>query len=118
MVLSRGIPWKPQESRDMGEFRFREGGVGSGPEKARKASRPRQCSPVGMRSQVVLPPLAWPKCRERRKLGWRDPPGRVGHPREGSLRVNRTALAWSPSSGVEIENLHSVKSLKGCQLWT
>lgn len=30
VVLNRGIPWKPQESRDMGEFRFREGGVGSG----------------------------------------------------------------------------------------
>ena len=67
---------------------------------------------------MVLPSLAWPKCRGRRELGWTDPPGRVGHPREGSLRVNRRALAWSSSSGVEIEDLHSVKSLKGRQLWT
>ena len=67
---------------------------------------------------MVLPSLAWPKCRGRRESGWTDPPGRVGHPREGSLRVNRRALAWSSSSGVEIEDLHSVKSLKGRQLWT
>lgn len=97
----------------MGEFRFRERRIGSGPEKARKASRPRQCSPVGMRSQSGSAPTCLAKVQRKKGVGVEDPPGRVGHPREGSLRVNRTALAWSPSSGVQIENLHSVKSLKG-----
>lgn len=58
---------------------------------------------------MVLPTLAWPRYEKESRGG--GILQAVRFPREGQNRVNMSALSWSLSSRVEMEDLlHSVNS--------